>query len=279
MCEVEAMQMEFTQDEDTRIGKRLCRGGTQLEQAEVRLAVPSGGLCVEGIALVAAEALSLWEDLAVRHVELPLALVALDIDQVAALVSNMLVEEGSVDVVYTSDSVAASCFAAGYPVRVICSTLRLPIGHLAARVACSEGQLRKCRPSSMAREPTHGVLLTTEAFERGHPRECSCLVRALLRSSRALHGDSTVFCRCMQTWVAPGMLDEDAITLWEVLVEAGAFAVNGAISRVHWGQKLETLAASVEGARDLTYEGLISCEPLAEAVRKLGRHPCALDPL
>merc|ERR1719215_2559805 len=96
-------------------------------ESSVRVAVASSSVGIEGLALATAEGLSLWEGLPVQFVEISRASCSGCEAAAAALL------DGTVDVAYMSDVTAARCFAEGYAVKVLCSTMRLPARCLVGR--------------------------------------------------------------------------------------------------------------------------------------------------
>jgi len=85
----------------------------------------------------------------------------------------------------------------------------------------------------------HGVLTTTESFERDHPEVCARLVRGLIVASRKLHDCCSFFEAAVRNHVRHvSPTDEELQEIWQQEHDNGSFAVNGGMSRLHWDVNL-----------------------------------------
>lgn len=124
---------------------------------------------------------------------------------------------------------------------------------------------------------TQAVVFCSEAFEFLHPDLCLCIVRGIIRAARRLHDDPQFFFQVV-SYVAcnsstASCQNLELLDLWRQFVESGVFAVNGAISRAHWGPRLEKASTCAA----VGYEELVAFAHVNAALRKLGRHPSRFD--
>lgn len=217
----------------------------------LRLAMSRGNQALEPHLLVifAAQSLKLWEGLGVELVE-----AASDAEAIA--------------LVFRGEAQAACCdylpllqhWTNGYQSRVLCSP---------TRVGLLSGQL-------------HPVLFTSDKFEHAEPNACLYLARGVIRAARQLHDDFASFtqtARLLGKCNAVSFVDGELFSMWQQFTQASVFAVNGAISRTHWGPRLEEALTtlSVNDGSSICYEHFIAYIHVTTALRKLGRHPSLFD--
>jgi ABC-type nitrate/sulfonate/bicarbonate transport system substrate-binding protein len=110
----------------------------------------------------------------------------------------------------------------------------------------------------------HGVLATTEAYEKSHWEELQRLTRGIIRASRALHDDFGAFERVFRHYVKiVEVQDEDVRMIWQREHDSGGFAVNGEMTWAHWQTQMELYAKLISRAS--------SCEPRRVAFREFCR--------
>eukprot|EP00427_Karlodinium_veneficum_P068089 CAMPEP_0169321940 /NCGR_PEP_ID=MMETSP1017-20121227/9157_1 /TAXON_ID=342587 /ORGANISM="Karlodinium micrum, Strain CCMP2283" /LENGTH=238 /DNA_ID=CAMNT_0009416455 /DNA_START=123 /DNA_END=839 /DNA_ORIENTATION=+ len=124
---------------------------------------------------------------------------------------------------------------------------------------------------------TQAVVFCSEAFELLHPDLCLCIVRGIIRAARRLHDDPQFFLQVLSYVASNSSIAScqnfELLDLWQQFVESGVFAVNGAISRAHWGPRLEKASTCAA----VGYEELVAFAHVNAALRKLGRHPSRFD--
>lgn len=123
----------------------------------------------------------------------------------------------------------------------------------------------------------HGVLATTEAFERAHPEALLALAGAMMLASRALHDDFTAFDAVVRRHVAVALSPEESRLLWQREHDSGGWAVNGEMSGRHWQAQLALFHSLNPSLRRLSLEEVLEKRFVADALRQLGRHPATFD--
>lgn len=88
----------------------------------------------------------------------------------------------------------------------------------------------------------HGVLATTEAFERDHPDTLDKLARGIIAASRRLHQDFDAFLKVYEHYVSVSLPPAQIETIWKQERDSGGFAVNGEMTEQHWDQQLASFA-------------------------------------
>lgn len=126
----------------------------------------------------------------------------------------------------------------------------------------------------------HGVLSTTETFERTKPEICDKLVRGLLKASRALHDSQDNFHRSVRNHVkhvTPSNAEIEDI--WEVEHKHGAFAVNGGMSRAHWDANFGMYDRLNPGAerKGASFDDLMATTFVKKALDDFGAHSSTFD--
>lgn len=85
----------------------------------------------------------------------------------------------------------------------------------------------------------HGVLATTEAYERAHPEHVHKLASGMIRASRMLHDDYACFRKVYDRYVTVNVPDEHVRGIWEQERHSGGFALDGELSEPHWSAQME----------------------------------------
>lgn len=88
----------------------------------------------------------------------------------------------------------------------------------------------------------HGVLATTEEFERDHPDTLDQLARGIIIASRRLHQDFDAFLRVYERYVSVSLPSEQIERIWTQERGSGGFAINGEMTEAHWDRQLASFA-------------------------------------
>jgi len=123
----------------------------------------------------------------------------------------------------------------------------------------------------------HGVLMTTEAYERARPQLLLALAKAMIRASRALHDDAEVFKKVVRSHVTVKLSDAELQLMWQREHSSGGWAVNGEMTRGHWEAQLALTRELNPKARAVTREELIAGRFVPEALASIGIHPARFD--
>ena len=123
----------------------------------------------------------------------------------------------------------------------------------------------------------HGVLMTTEAYERAHPDVLLALAKAMILASRALHDDFATFAAVAKGCIAVALSDAELRVLWEREHSNGGWAVNGELTRGHWQAQLALWRDLNPGSRAVTRDELIAERFVPEALAAIGVHPARFD--
>ncbi len=123
----------------------------------------------------------------------------------------------------------------------------------------------------------HGVLMTTEAYERAQPRVLLGLAKAMILASRALHDDVEVFKRVAKKCIAVDLSESELRTLWQREHDSGGWAVNGELTRAHWDAQMRLYRDLNAQSRAVTREELIAGRFVPEALASIGIHPARFD--
>jgi ABC-type nitrate/sulfonate/bicarbonate transport system substrate-binding protein len=123
----------------------------------------------------------------------------------------------------------------------------------------------------------HGVLMTTEAYERAQPQVLLGLAKAMILAARALHDDAAVFKKVARVHVAVTLDDAELELMWKREHSSGGWAVNGELTRGHWDAQLRLFRELNPDTRAVTREELIAERFVAEALGALGKHPAPFD--
>jgi ABC-type nitrate/sulfonate/bicarbonate transport system substrate-binding protein len=123
----------------------------------------------------------------------------------------------------------------------------------------------------------HGVLMTTEAYERAHPDVLLALTKAMILASRALHDDFATFAAVAKGCIAVTLSEAELRVLWEREHSNGGWAVNGELTRAHWQAQLALYRELNPGSRAVMREELIAERFVPEALAAIGIHPARFD--
>jgi ABC-type nitrate/sulfonate/bicarbonate transport system substrate-binding protein len=123
----------------------------------------------------------------------------------------------------------------------------------------------------------HGVLMTTETYERAHPDVLLALTKAMILASRALHDDFATFAAVAKGCIAVRLSDAELRVLWEREHSNGGWAVNGELTRAHWQAQLALFRELNPAARAVTRDELIAERFVPEALKAIGIHPARFD--
>lgn len=126
------------------------------------------------------------------------------------------------------------------------------------------------------RQP-HGVLATTEAYQRAHPEVLAALAKAMILASRALHERAEVFARVIRSNISVQLSDAELQLLWQREHASGGWAVNGEMSAAHWDAQLALFHELNPGLRTLERREILAPSFAAAALKALGRHPADFD--
>lgn len=124
----------------------------------------------------------------------------------------------------------------------------------------------------------HGVLATTEAYERARPQALLGLTKAMIQASRALHQRFEVFHDVVQHYVSAKLSEDEARLLWRREHDSGGWAVDGEMTPPHWAAQLALFHELNPDARRLSPGEFLSEGFVAAALRELGTHERRSDP-
>ena len=123
----------------------------------------------------------------------------------------------------------------------------------------------------------HGVLFTTEAWERAHRAEVVSLAKAMILAQRALHERFEVFRDVAKANAGVTLTEPELRLLWQREQSSGGWAVNGELTQDHWKAQFETFAALYPAARRFSRAELIVEDAVPAALAELGVHPALFD--
>jgi ABC-type nitrate/sulfonate/bicarbonate transport system substrate-binding protein len=123
----------------------------------------------------------------------------------------------------------------------------------------------------------HGVLATTEAFEREQPQALRALAKAMIGASRALHDRFEAFHEVLKAHVSVGLSAEEARLLWQREHASGGWAVNGELSPAHWQAQLDLFHHLNPQLPRVTREQVLAPQFVAAALAGLGTHASDFD--
>ena len=121
----------------------------------------------------------------------------------------------------------------------------------------------------------HGVLATTEAYEREHAEELHRLTRGMIRASRALNDDFDAFRETFDRNVTMPVPDADVRAIWQQESSSGGFAVNGELTRKHWLDQIALFYELNPQLRRVSLEQALAQDFVAAALATLGPVPGA----
>lgn len=115
----------------------------------------------------------------------------------------------------------------------------------------------------------HGVLATTEAYEREYAEQLRRLTRGMIRASRALNDNFDVFRETFDRNVTVKVPDANVRTIWEQESSSGGFAVNGELTQKHWSNEIALFYQLNPKLRRVTLEEVIAGDFVAAALDTL----------
>ena len=104
----------------------------------------------------------------------------------------------------------------------------------------------------------HGVLATTEKYEREAPDTLRGLARAMMHASGALHERFEAFRSTVRAYVQLPLSDEELRLLWQREHDSRGWAVDGELSRPHWDAQLALYRTIDPAARVVTFDEVIT---------------------
>lgn len=116
----------------------------------------------------------------------------------------------------------------------------------------------------------HGVLATTEAYEKAHPEELERLAAGMIRASRALHEDYDAFRKTYDHHVTVKVPDEQIKTIWQQERDNGGFAINGELSQTHWREEMESFFELNPDLTRISRDDVIAGQFVDKALARLG---------
>ena len=118
----------------------------------------------------------------------------------------------------------------------------------------------------------HGVLVTTEAYESGHPEALQGLANAMILASRALHERFEVFHDTVKEYVSVKLSPDEARLLWQREHDSGGWALNGEMTAAHWDAQLALFHELNPDLKPIEKSSVLSQRFVAQALRQLGIH-------
>ncbi len=116
----------------------------------------------------------------------------------------------------------------------------------------------------------HGVLSTTEDYERDNPEALARLARGMIRASRALHDDFETFETVFRNNVTIAIPDDAVAAIWRQERDNGGFAVNGEMTSGHWQAQLDGFKALNPKTRAVGHDEILSRRFAEDALGDLG---------
>ena len=123
----------------------------------------------------------------------------------------------------------------------------------------------------------HGVLSTTEEYENNHPEELARLARGMIKASRLLHDDYSVFRRVYDANVSVSVPDDMVEQIWRQEHDSGGFAVNGEMSDTHWAKQMLLYRELYPDLRPVAQEELLPKLFVLDALQSMGREQSSYD--
>ncbi|MEE2760591.1 MAG: ABC transporter substrate-binding protein [Pseudomonadota bacterium] len=118
----------------------------------------------------------------------------------------------------------------------------------------------------------HGVLATTEEYERTHGEELHRLTRGMIRASRALHDDLDAFEKTFRHQVTIPVPDNAVREIWEREQSTGSFAVDGGLDDAHWEAQMASFIELNPKLPEMNLPDVLAGEYVAKTLDALGAH-------
>ncbi|MEM8590545.1 MAG: ABC transporter substrate-binding protein [Pseudomonadota bacterium] len=117
----------------------------------------------------------------------------------------------------------------------------------------------------------HGVLATTEAFERSNPDTLERLAQGIIVASRRLNDDFEAFRTVYEHYVTVRLPAAEIKAIWRQERAAGGFAVNGEMTEAHWSRQLASFADLNPDLPTVDRAAILSTGFVDAALARLGR--------
>lgn len=119
----------------------------------------------------------------------------------------------------------------------------------------------------------HGVLATSENFEKNHPEHLLRLAKGMIAASRALHDDYDAFRKTYDHHVTVKVPDEHIKTIWQQEHDSGGFAINGELSQTHWRDEMNSFFELNPDLPKITRADVIADQFVNAALEAIGKVP------
>jgi ABC-type nitrate/sulfonate/bicarbonate transport system substrate-binding protein len=137
-----------------------------------------------------------------------------------------------------------------------------PVGPPPLRIAAllegrADASLIRTEEALVLHQP-HGVLATTEAYERSSPDVLFSAAQAMVGASRTLHEDFAAFRDTVRAYVKLPLSDDELRLLWQREHGHRGWAVDGELSRTHWDAQLALYRELNPSAPAVSFDELIT---------------------
>ena len=144
------------------------------------------------------------------------------------------------------------------------------------------GDLKRLVPVQHAmrldRDQPHGVLSTTEAFEAEAPDALARVTRGMIRASRTLHSEGTMFERVFRGNAIVELSEGEIKAIWRQERDNGGFAVNGEMSAAHWDAQFADFRELNPTLREVKQNEILARGFVKDALAALDPFPSDFDP-
>ena len=124
----------------------------------------------------------------------------------------------------------------------------------------------------------HGVLSTTEAFEAEAPDALARVTRGMIRASRTLHSEGTMFERVFRGNAIVELSEGEIEAIWRQERDNGGFAVNGEMSAAHWDAQFADFRELNPTLREVKQDEILARGFVKDALAALDPFPSDFDP-
>ena len=124
----------------------------------------------------------------------------------------------------------------------------------------------------------HGVLSTTEAFEAEAPDALARVTRGMIRASRTLHSEGTMFERVFRGNAIVELSEGEIEAIWRQERDNGGFAVNGEMSTAHWDAQFADFRELNPTLREVKQDEILARGFVKDALAALDPFPSDFDP-